>query len=102
MSLKQKLIRILGGGLICAALIIPNPLVNAEDWNPDQAIAQYTQTIRREPNNAVAYNNRGIAYNRKGDTDRAIADLSQAIKIDPTYADAYNNRGTVYYARGEH
>jgi tetratricopeptide (TPR) repeat protein len=33
-----------------------------------------------------AYNNRGVAYQAKGDNDRAIADYNQAIALDPKYA----------------
>lgn len=41
---------------------------------------------------APAFNNRGNAYTRKGDTDRAIADYTQAIRLDPNDAAAFNNR----------
>jgi tetratricopeptide (TPR) repeat protein len=35
---------------------------------------------------AVAYGNRGIACNDKGQHDRAIADLDEAIRLDPKNA----------------
>ena len=53
------------------------------------------------PPNAVAYNNRGLAYSKKGDTDRAIADYTQAVQLDPKYAHAYQNRGLAYYGKGD-
>ena len=34
-------------------------------------------------NRAIAYRNRGIAYQLKGDNDRAIADFGEAIRLDP-------------------
>jgi Flp pilus assembly protein TadD len=37
----------------------------------DHAIADYTEAIRLDPKNAVAYNNRGLAYRAKGDNDHA-------------------------------
>ena len=37
---------------------------------------------------AVAYNNRGIAYRAKGDNDSAIADYTKAIEINPKFARA--------------
>lgn len=41
---------------------------------------------------AAAFNNRGVAYQAKGDLDRAIADYSEAIRLNPRLAVAYNNR----------
>ena len=47
----------------------------------DRAIADYTRAIEIDPRDAVAYNNRGIAYRAKGDNDRAIADLAAAMRL---------------------
>ena len=49
----------------------------------DRAIADFDQAIKLDPNCAVAYHDRGLAYRDKGDNDRAIADFDQAIKLDP-------------------
>jgi tetratricopeptide (TPR) repeat protein/predicted small secreted protein len=62
----------------------------------DRAIADFTQAIRLDPDNAKAYKERGNAYYIKGDYDRAIADYTQAIRLDPDYALAYHNRGDAY------
>ena len=42
---------------------------------------------------AVAFNNRGLAYQARGELDRAIADYTEAIRVDPKYVFAYANRG---------
>ncbi|MBI4333278.1 MAG: tetratricopeptide repeat protein [Chloroflexi bacterium] len=63
----------------------------------DPAINAFTRVIELEPDNARAYDRRGIAYGRKYYYDEAIRDFDQAIRIDPTYAGAYNNRGLSYY-----
>jgi tetratricopeptide (TPR) repeat protein len=52
-------------------------------------------------NRAVAYNNRGLAFQAKGDNDRAFTDYNEAIRLDPKYPAAYFNRGAVYQARGD-
>jgi tetratricopeptide (TPR) repeat protein len=62
----------------------------------DQAIDAFTQAIRLKPDYAVAYNDRGIAYDDEKNYDLAIQDYNQAIKLNPNYANAYNNRGNAY------
>jgi tetratricopeptide (TPR) repeat protein len=68
----------------------------------DRAIADFTQAIRLDPNNANAYRERGNAYSDKGDYDRAIADYNQALRLDPNLAAAYNTRGFAYYMKGDY
>ena len=63
----------------------------------DRAIALYTYAIAagymsREAL-AVAYNNRGAAYEQNGIRDLAVADYSQAIRLNPALDEAYYNRG---------
>jgi tetratricopeptide (TPR) repeat protein len=66
-----------------------------KDWQ--RAITAFTSLIELEPDNAFAYDRRGIAYGRAEHYDDAIADFSQAISIDHAFAGAYNNRGLSYY-----
>ena len=67
----------------------------------NSAIEHYSHAITLNPDNADAYNNRGIAYNIKGDSDQAIPDYTKAIELKPYYAAAYTNRGAAYSNRGE-
>jgi tetratricopeptide (TPR) repeat protein len=60
----------------------------------DRALADLTEAIRLDPNNAGYYISRGRMY---GSDDRAIADFTRAIRLDPHNADAYSDRGFVYY-----
>jgi tetratricopeptide (TPR) repeat protein len=62
----------------------------------DQAINDYSTSIRLDPKNADVYNNRGNAYQAKHDYDRAIGDFDTAISLNPRHALAYNNRGIAY------
>jgi len=66
----------------------------------DEAIVDYTQALKLDPQYAVAYYNRGIVYAGQGKLDEAIADYTQAIEIDPQYAAAYDNRGLAYADQG--
>jgi tetratricopeptide (TPR) repeat protein len=67
----------------------------------DLAIVAFTETIKHDPQNFVALNARGSAYQNKGESDRAIIDYSEAIRIDPDFAYAYRNRGAAYHAKGD-
>jgi tetratricopeptide (TPR) repeat protein len=67
----------------------------------DRAIAHYTKLIESNPKNLSAYNQRAIAYRRRGSFEQAIADYNKAIEIDPGFALAHNNRALVYEAKGE-
>jgi lipoprotein NlpI len=62
----------------------------------DRAIADYNESIRIDPTNALTYNNRGDDYRILRNYDRALADLDQAVTIDPKYARAYKTRGDIY------
>src|SRR3990170_5551095 len=69
----------------------------------DKAIEAFTSAIALDPNDAVAYNNRGVVYGRdKGQYDRAIEDFNKAIQLDPNDAAAYNNRGLAYDDKGQY
>ena len=67
----------------------------------EEAIAQYNEAIRLEPQDAQAHNNRGTTYLRLGQVERAIQDLDEAIRIDPQYAQPYSNRGVAYASLGQ-
>ena len=49
----------------------------------DKAIADCSEAIRLDPKYAVAYNQRGWAYEKKHNHDRAIADYTAAILLNP-------------------
>jgi tetratricopeptide (TPR) repeat protein len=60
-------------------------------------IAQYTQAIQLDPNDALAHCYRGVAYYRLGDGNSAMADYNRAIELDPTLPIAYYRRGYLRY-----
>jgi tetratricopeptide (TPR) repeat protein len=51
---------------------------------------------------ATAFDNRGVAYRRKGEYDRALQDYEQAIRLNANNATAYNNRGIIHRIKGEY
>jgi tetratricopeptide (TPR) repeat protein len=58
--------------------------------------------IQRNPNDVLAYHNRGDAYGLKGEVDRAISDYTKAIELNPNYAPAYTSRGRAYTSKGDY
>jgi len=67
----------------------------------DEAIADYTEALRLNPNFVDAYVNRGLAWSSEGEDDKAIADLTQAIRLSPTSAYAYCARGSGFRKKGD-
>lgn len=65
------------------------------------AIALFSQLIRRNPCSANDYNNRGLIYYQIGQTQNAIADYNQALQLNPELDSAYNNRANYYVSRGQ-
>ena len=61
--------------------------------NYDKAIAYFQRTLQQDPYHVKAYNNLGIALQKKGDHNNAILSYQQALKLDPRYGNAYYNLG---------
>jgi lipoprotein NlpI len=93
--------------VITSGSVSPDDLVDAyikrgnayvdDKQDYDRAIADYSEAIKLDPKNAVAFYDRGLAYYSKQDYDHAIADYSVAIKLDPKDAWAFDARGLTYY-----
>ncbi|WP_288300456.1 tetratricopeptide repeat protein [uncultured Brachyspira sp.] len=77
--------------------------VNIKDYK--SAIYYFTEVIKLNPKNSMAYNNRCNAKSDLSNTkeknseeynkliNEAIEDYNKAIELNPNYAEAYNNRG---------
>ena len=68
----------------------------------ERAIADYDKAIALEPEDAVAYYNRGVSYLVLEQYERAIEDFDKAISIKQDYVDAYINRGISYFKQGKY
>jgi len=62
---------------------------NIQDYN--MAIADFTEAIRLDSNDAYIYNLRGLSYEKKGDKNKAIADFEAALKLEPNNTKYSNN-----------
>ena len=64
-----------------------------QDKNYKQAISDYTEAIRLNPESADAYINRGCDFVISGEFAQGIDDLSKAVQLNPNNALAYEMRG---------
>ena len=53
------------------------------------------------PNDAITFNNRGIAYAEKGNYDDAIRDFTKAIELDSNRAKTMVTIGLMYKKKGD-
>jgi tetratricopeptide (TPR) repeat protein len=62
----------------------------------DQALADFDQALRYDPNSASAHTGRGNALCHLGRFDESIAAHGEAIRLEPNNAMAYSNRGNAF------
>jgi tetratricopeptide (TPR) repeat protein len=82
--------------------LVEQGIQKTNNSNYDGAIADFTQAIRLNPNDASYYRRRGYAYGSKRDYDRAIADFTEAIRLNPNSFIYYYDRGEAYYNKGDY
>jgi len=67
------------------------------DWSG--ARADFTQTIRLNPQHVLAYRLRAAVLQEEKDYENAMADLDRAVSIDPDRAETYTARGEIRSAQ---
>ena len=67
-----------------------------------EAIDDFNAALKRAPEDAALYNNRGNVLLELRNNAEAAKDFGQAIALAPTYGPAYNNRGNARYFLGDH
>lgn len=70
--------------------------------NYQEAIADYIQAIRINPNYAKAYHQLGLVRYQIKDYEGAVADFTEVIRINPNDALAYRNRAGIRYFLKDH
>jgi tetratricopeptide (TPR) repeat protein len=80
-----------------------------EGWAPargvvplDQADVLYTQYIKLNPRDGVAYSIRAGIYLYQLKYELCVSDATMAIRLDPTHATYYNTRGLAWQMKGEY
>ena len=67
----------------------------------EESIKVYSQAIELNPDHAFAYNNRGIAYDKKFEINKALENYNKAILLKDDFVEVYFNRGTIFGKKGE-
>ncbi len=74
---------------------------NDSTGQKEEAIADYTDVIRLQPDDTRAYFARGQIYQSQGDHDHAIADFSEFVRVAPKGFGAFLERGNSYREKGD-
>jgi tetratricopeptide (TPR) repeat protein len=64
----------------------------------EQAVCDFTASIRLDPGNAACFADRGLAYEQEGKYELAIWDFAEALRLDPHQPLAYLQPGNAFFA----
>jgi 4-amino-4-deoxy-L-arabinose transferase-like glycosyltransferase len=67
-----------------------------KDWKDNFSI--FSDAIKKHPDAAMAYNNRGLAYYQSGNMQKALSDFQKATQLKPKLATYFYNMGNAYLA----
>jgi len=70
-----------------------------DSWDREDlagALQEYTEALRLNPHDGVAYCNRAVVKVKQGDLQSALADCDAAVCLDPSCARNYANRAYVH------
>ena len=87
------------GVFVCLLLLSGLCLSQSRVWK--DKLSLWSHVLQLDPDNYLAYYNRGVSYQDQGKLDEAIEDYSSAVKLDPEYSEAYYNRGVARDRRGD-
>ena len=65
-----------------------------------EAIAQWEEALRINPQVAEIHHNLGNAYAHQNLPDKAIDSLKQALELDPALVEAHHKLGCIFYDQG--
>ena len=67
----------------------------------NQIIVDYEDRLRRNPNDAEVYKDRGFIFMGKGYLEQAIIDFTKSLQLNPNNVKAYNYRGLANAQKNE-
>ncbi len=66
-----------------------------------EAMLEYREAIKIDPDNAGAHNNLGNALVKIGQVEEAIAEYQTGLRIEPAFAEGYDNLGNAFLQKGQ-
>lgn len=70
-----------------------NKLHNSGDY--PNAVKNYTESIKRNPNDPRVYSNRAACYTKLAEFGLAIKDIDECLRLDPKFLKAYLRKGAI-------
>ena len=59
----------------------------------EATVSDYSRVLELVPEDAEAFNNRGLAFDDLGEYELALEDYGCAISLRPGFSESFNNRG---------
>ena len=75
--------------------------VQSNKRRDDQAIRDFSESIRLNPQPYYAFLDRGLAYQRRGEFEKALSDYDAALERDRNIPEAYHRRARIHEDRGD-
>jgi tetratricopeptide (TPR) repeat protein len=66
-----------------------------------EALADFEQSLKLDPNRWSALHNRGVSYGMQGNLDAALADFNRVVQLNPNFPKAFYNRGELRFKQGD-
>lgn len=66
----------------------------------EEAIAEYREALKLDPDYIEAHNNLAVIYDRMGRNEKAIGELQKVLRLNPGYTEGHSNLAHVYTGMG--
>ncbi|VFR01952.1 unnamed protein product [Cuscuta campestris] len=77
-----------------------NQLFKEENYS--DAVEHYSESIKRNPSNLLAYSNRAASYTKLGALHEGLKDAEKCIELDPKFVKGYIRKGAVQFFMNEY